>query len=67
MATPLQLAMQRGWEPLVRLLLEYGADVNASEGPYVTALKVATDRGYQGIIELLLQHGARDITASESK
>jgi ankyrin repeat protein len=65
MATPLQLAVQRGWEPLVRLLLEFGADVNAPEGPFGTALQKARETGNQEIIELLLQYGARDIPASE--
>jgi ankyrin repeat protein len=65
MATPLQLAVQRGCEPFVRLLLEYGADVNALEGRYGTALQKARETGNQGIIELLLQYGARDIPVSE--
>jgi len=67
MTTPVQLAVGTESERLVRLLLEYGADVNAPEGRYGTALQIARDKGNQGIIELLLQHGARDIPTSESK
>ncbi|PLB37608.1 ankyrin repeat-containing domain protein [Aspergillus candidus] len=43
----------------VQLLLEYGADVNASDKMGLTALHVAASMGHVKIVELLLQHGAK--------
>jgi ankyrin repeat protein len=62
-ATPLQIAVYFRREPMVRLLLERSAEVNATPGPLGTALQAArANTGYtkdDGIVELLLRHGAK--------
>lgn len=57
----LSSALQFGHEPIVRLLLERGADPNWPEGanaPRGMALHVAAGAGNRPIVELLLAHGA---------
>ncbi|KAJ6563613.1 ankyrin repeat-containing domain protein [Mycena vulgaris] len=43
---------------VVRILVESGAHVDASEGEYDSALQAASARGHEEIISLLLKHGA---------
>lgn len=58
--TPLIAAIHRGSEPLVRRLLESGADPNASTivDDDITPLMAAAQGGHRGIAALLLAHGA---------
>ena len=55
--TPLTWASFGGFEAVVRILLERGADVPLG-GDY-TALRWARDRGHKAIAALLEAHGAR--------
>lgn len=52
-------AVRRGHEPLVKLLLEKGVDINAPDG-WVdsTALHEAVKHGYENIVSILLEKGA---------
>jgi ankyrin repeat protein len=63
--TALQIACRDGSLELVKLLLEYGADVNAppAERHGATALQFAAIGGYLGIAHLLLEMGA-DVNAA---
>ncbi|CUS14579.1 unnamed protein product, partial [Tuber aestivum] len=54
----LQAAAQKGSEPIVRLLLERGADVNAQGGEYGNALQAAKEFSHESIAQLLITHGA---------
>jgi ankyrin repeat protein len=57
---PLSTAVELGHEPIVRLLLERGADPNAPEGsvaPRGLALHAAARAGNVALVELLLAHG----------
>jgi len=58
--SPLQAAAYRGIEEVVRLLLDYGADVNPvhSSGEYGNPLQAAIFGEDEAIIQLLLDHGA---------
>lgn len=49
-------AARKGREPLARLLLENGADVNFSDD--ISALCYAVSSGHEGVVKLLLEHGA---------
>jgi len=51
----LQAASARGYEGIVKLLLEKGADVNAQGGWHGNALQAASARGHEGIVKLLLR------------
>ncbi|KAF7502472.1 hypothetical protein GJ744_005687 [Endocarpon pusillum] len=61
---PLGYAASRGHETVVRLLLTYGADVNAKGQRGGTALQGAADRGDEAVVRLLLAHGA-DVNAKD--
>ncbi|KAI9797275.1 MAG: Ankyrin-2 [Piccolia ochrophora] len=50
--TPLQLASANGFEPVVRLLLERGARVDA--GTCRSSVEVAGRAGHRGVVELLI-------------
>ncbi|KAF8541727.1 ankyrin repeat-containing domain protein [Trichophaea hybrida] len=56
-STPLQLACLEGHEGIVRLLLEYEADVNA-RGSYGPALHIVCERNLETIAKLLVEAGA---------
>jgi ankyrin repeat protein len=47
-----------GYQGLVGLLLNRGADVNAQGGSHGYALQAASNRGHHEIVELLLNKGA---------
>ncbi|MGE0207067.1 MAG: ankyrin repeat domain-containing protein [Candidatus Babeliales bacterium] len=48
----------RGYSTIVKLLLQAGMDVNASERDGQTALIAASQAGHKELVELLLAHGA---------
>ncbi|KAJ7453124.1 hypothetical protein FB451DRAFT_1185377 [Mycena latifolia] len=54
----LQEAAVEGLIDVVRVLLENGANADASEGIYGTALQAASAHGHENILRLLLDHGA---------
>lgn len=58
--TLLACAVDRGWEDLVRRLLDKGAAVNTQfDGPdFSNALEAATRSSYLSITHLLIEHGA---------
>ncbi|KAK3623426.1 hypothetical protein LTR56_021602 [Elasticomyces elasticus] len=55
----LAIACERGYESIVRLLLEGGAAVNAQGGYYGNALQAACRNGDEAIVRLLLKTGAK--------
>ncbi|XP_044179068.1 ankyrin-3-like, partial [Acropora millepora] len=57
--TPLHLACWYGQESVVKLLLEHGADVNATDKFQFTPLHKAERRNHHSIVKLLLDHKAR--------
>jgi hypothetical protein len=59
---PLNMAVYRGNEVLVRLFLEYGADADMPGQFEFTSLHVATKFGHKKIAELLVDYGA-DVNA----
>jgi len=56
---PLHIAARRGHAPIVRLLLERGADPNASDADGRTAMHMAAWRGHLDVIRALAAGGAR--------
>jgi ankyrin repeat protein len=63
--TSLHMAVTGGLEELARLLIEYGADVNARTGYHeLTPLHQASSGGHLAIIKLLLEKGADVNSAS---
>jgi hypothetical protein len=58
------LAVCKGYEEIVTLLLDRGADINAKDKDGVTALWLAVCKGYEEIVTLLLDRGA-DIKAKD--
>ena len=57
--TALQIAAEYGQLPVVRKLIESGADVNY-KGKVSTALFSASKNGHTEIVDLLISHGATD-------
>lgn len=57
-AAPLYYASQAGLKEPVKLLLEKGADVNATGGVYGSALQAASAGGFDETAKLLLDKGA---------
>lgn len=55
---PLQYAAEGVKTDIVKLLLQYGADVNAVGGMYGTALQAACHYGYEPSVRALLEAGA---------
>ena len=51
--SPLRAAAVRGHQPIVRLLIEHGADLN-KESPLIEALR----RGHKDVVKLLVEKGA---------
>ena len=66
--TPLLFAINKGDEKLVKLLIDFKADVNQNADNYTSEnpLVLATELGFTDIVELLLQHGAK-VTETNSK
>ncbi|EFY96195.1 ankyrin repeat protein [Metarhizium robertsii] len=56
--TPLLFAAERGHEATARLLLGYGADMEANDENGQTPLFFAAEIGHEGVVRLLLKHGA---------
>lgn len=62
----LQQAVRDGSEPLVRMLLEHGADINAADSAGCTALHTAVTRpGGDAVLRLLLSVPALNIEARD--
>ena len=57
-ATPLSEAVSRGYESVVRLLIDHGANVNTPARGGLTPLHIAAQGGYDSIIRLLVAKGA---------
>lgn len=63
-------ASRHGYEPLVRLLLEKGFEVNTAaqdsetRNSKTTALICAAERGHQGVVKFLLSKGAHDVSGA---
>ena len=59
--TPLMEAASGGYEAVGKVLLERGADVNASPVPTTkdTALTIAADKGHLKFVQLLIEYGAQ--------
>ena len=47
-----------GYEQIVGLLLDKGAEINAQGGKYSNALQAASVKGHERIVGLLLEKGA---------
>ncbi|KAL8787747.1 MAG: hypothetical protein Q9213_002067 [Squamulea squamosa] len=56
--TALYLASSNGHVTVVRILLDHGADPNASGGRLGTALQAACFQGYVDVVQLLIENGA---------
>ncbi|MGD2188234.1 MAG: ankyrin repeat domain-containing protein [Desulfobacterales bacterium] len=56
-ATPLYLAVDRGYKDLVKLLISKGANVNAVDKNGNTPLWWAEFGGFKELMELLVKHG----------
>ena len=54
----LQAASYGGYERLVQILLDRGADVNAQGGDYGNALHAASINGHEKVVQMLLDQGA---------
>ena len=63
----LQRVAGRGHEPLTRLLLQEGAEVEAVSEHEVSALYKAAELGRDKVVKLLLDHGADKETTDKSK
>jgi ankyrin repeat protein len=60
-------ACHRGHVEIAKLLLEAGADANASDRDGITALMRAQKTGRQDLIELLLRYQDRPLVNSSGK
>ena len=57
--TPLHRASYNGAPEVGRLLLEYGANVEAKEHQDRTASQLAAEGGHYKVVELLREHGVK--------
>ncbi|KAH6874188.1 ankyrin repeat-containing domain protein, partial [Thelonectria olida] len=62
--TPLLWAAEKGHEVLVKLLLQYGADVNMMDQNEKTALQLAVDARHKAVARMLVVNGA-DMNAGD--
>ncbi len=60
---PLAIAAQHNRAAVARYLLDQGADVNGSNGPWITALMMATLKGSLDVVKVLVDAGA-DVSLS---
>ena len=56
--TGLYLASAAGYEAVARILIQHGANVNATGGRHHTPLHAACFAGHAAVVRLLLEHGA---------
>ncbi|KAF5857426.1 hypothetical protein ETB97_005773 [Aspergillus alliaceus] len=56
--TPLQIVTGRGYEEILGMLLNNGADPSGEGELYYAALRGASSNGHQHAVEMLLDHGA---------
>jgi ankyrin repeat domain-containing protein 50 len=54
----LQAAAKAGISSLVKLLLQSGADINASDENHGNALQAAAEKGHEHVVQLLIESGA---------
>jgi ankyrin repeat protein len=65
--TALMLAIYKGFVPAIHILLEAGADIEASESKYFTALILAVILADVSVVSILLQAGANIEKAGDSR
>ena len=53
------VASQHGFLEMVALLIEFGADVNATSNTGISALSLACKNGYLDVVRLLVVTGAK--------
>jgi ankyrin repeat protein len=58
-ATPLQIAVSKGFKNMAAMLLDRGADMNIRDSKGRTALALARKRGNREMIELLEVRGGK--------
>jgi hypothetical protein len=56
--TPLMTAARHGYLPIVEMLLEYGANVNAREIDGWSPLMIAAENGHPEVVRVLIENGA---------
>ncbi|KAK5202665.1 hypothetical protein LTR41_011586 [Exophiala xenobiotica] len=56
--TALMWASQFGYDRVVQILLDHGADVNFKGGFYGNALQAAACNGHEKVVQVLLDHGS---------
>ena len=62
--TPLHIAARKGQLAIVKVLLEFKADLNAANANRVTPLKLAKGFGHREVADLLQQNGAQESAVS---
>jgi len=63
--TALHVAAENGYEPVVQLLMEKGADVEAKDEDGEVALHQAADNGHEAVVKLLIEKRA-DVETKEN-
>ena len=63
--TPLHVACERGSLPMIRMLMEHGADPNTCNEKNDTPLHVACRSGNLDVVRLLMEHGADLLARNE--
>ncbi len=56
--TPLMVAVMSGNIPIVKFLLDHGADINGRSAGGMTCLIDAADRGNEAMVKVLMEYGA---------